>query len=48
MCLLKANHLKSLASSCNLPDQSEQLFEQYRNTLDTAYVSIILLVSILV
>ncbi|XP_018650522.1 hypothetical protein Smp_143610 [Schistosoma mansoni] len=40
MCLLKANHVKSLASSCNLPDQSEQLFEQYRNTLDTAYAAL--------
>ncbi|KAH8860979.1 Nesprin-1, partial [Schistosoma japonicum] len=40
LCLLKANHVKSLAPSCNLSDQSEQLFEQYKNTLDTAYAAL--------
>ncbi|CAH8838784.1 unnamed protein product [Trichobilharzia szidati] len=40
LCLLKANHVKSLAPNCNLPNQSEQLFEQYKNTLDTAYAAL--------
>ncbi|CAH8486495.1 unnamed protein product [Schistosoma turkestanicum] len=40
LCLLKANHVKNLASNCNLPDQSEKLFEQYKNTLDTAYAAL--------